>query len=796
MVLSRAINGSLFCLLFVLVACQPNAELLTKYQVEITRTSFGIPHITAQDYGSLGYGEAYAAAQDHVCNMAVALTNAQGQAAMHFGSGHENTHLHNDIVVRALNIPEKGRLALAQQPEHIKQWIQGYTAGYNRYLRDSAGQFGSWCDGEPWVRPASAKEFMAQYVASVHTITYMAAAVAAAQPPAVTAVVEVSSAQQKAALDGIKLEGMGSNGWAFASAATENGRGALLANPHYPWYGTSRFWEKHLTIPGELDVYGTGLIGTPGVTLGFNKSIGWTHTVSDSKRVVVYRLTLNPEDPTQYLYEDEWRSMVSRDESVSLRTETGVVEQSTKIWFSHHGPIVQMPGLEWTDKTAYAARDANSENTAVLAQWLAMGQAQSMDDFIDAHRQYNAMPWVNTISTSSDGRAVYLDNSAVGALSAEAIAAWRGRVSAVPQLKQLYLTRGLVILDGSTRRDEWLQHPKATVSGTTPFEQRPLIESERYVFNANDSYWLSDPNRPTTGYSPLYGATETPRSIRTRMNIHLLEGLDGFDFRGEDGLFSMREIQSALFDNSGLTAHLLKPGLLERCKKDPIVVLEDTEVNLTAACSVLANWDNRYNLDSRGAVLFREWITGYDYTATQFTGALFSGVFDMDKPAQTPVGLADGDTALVALARAVLILQGQDMPLDIALGDVQLAHRAGVQFPVHGGNRFEGIANLQVTAPHIPAPIFSGVNGTVADSKSMSSSGYNIAHGSSFIMILSYTDSGPRAQALLSYSQSGSPGSEHFSDQTALYRDKVWRDIYFDRDDIEANSISRLVLSE
>ena len=150
----------------------------------------------------------------------------------------------------------------------------------------------------------------------------MAAAVAAAQPPAVTAKVEVSSAQQKAALDGIKLEGMGSNGWAFASAATENGRGALLANPHYPWYGTSRFWEKHLTIPGELDVYGTGLIGTPGVALGFNKFIGWTHTVSDSKRVVLYRLTLNPEDPTQYLYEDEWRSMESRD--VSVHSNPGI----------------------------------------------------------------------------------------------------------------------------------------------------------------------------------------------------------------------------------------------------------------------------------------------------------------------------------------------------------------------------------------------------------------------------------------------------------------------------------------
>lgn len=149
MVLSRVTKVFLFCLLFALMGCQPNTELPAKYQVEIIRTDFGIPHITAQDYGSLGYGEAYAAAQDHVCNMAVALTNAQGQAAMHFGSGHEDTNMHKDIVVRALDIPEKGRLALAQQPEHIKQWIQGYTAGYNRYLRDSAGQFNLWCDGEP-----------------------------------------------------------------------------------------------------------------------------------------------------------------------------------------------------------------------------------------------------------------------------------------------------------------------------------------------------------------------------------------------------------------------------------------------------------------------------------------------------------------------------------------------------------------------------------------------------------------------------------------------------------------------
>ena len=787
----------LLCItILALTACQPELKDSSQYQVDITRTQFGVPHIKAADYGSLGYGEAYASGQDQVCNMAVALITAKGEAAQYLGVGHENAYLYSDMVIGALNMPVKGRKALAVQPEKIKKWIEGYTAGYNRYLSDSAGEYDSWCNHASWVKPVTAEDFMTQYVASVHTITRMAGAVVAAQPPATTASIEVSQSQQLAALKAIKLEGMGSNGWAFGSKATENGKGTLLANPHYPWYGTSRFWEKHLMIPGELDVYGTNLIGNPGVAIGFNNAIGWTHTVSDSKRVVLYQLTLNPEDPTQYRYQGEWRSLEARDVSVNVLTNEGIDTQTAPVWFSHHGPIIQMPGLEWSAQKAYATRDANSENTQVMSQWLAMGQAQSMDEFIQAHETYNSMPWVNTISTSAEGRAVYLDNSNVGALSSEAIEAWNKRIEQVPQLKQLYLTKGLVILDGSTLRDEWISHPDASIPGTTTFEQRPLIESDYYVFNSNDSYWLSDPAHPVTGYSPLYGATETPRSMRTRMNVHLLDGLDGFDFRGEDRLFSTAEIQAALFDNSGLAAHLLKPELLERCNQNPKVVIDGEIIDLTSACIILENWDNRYDLDSRGAVLFREWITRYDINATRFSGSLFTGQFDKEKPALTPLGLVKGEQPLLALAQAVVLLNSEGIALDSPLGDVQKAHRAGTAIAVHGGNSHEGIANLQVTRPYIDSPIFSGNNDRLGDSKTLSSSGYNIAHGSSFIMTLNFTDEGPQAQAILSYSQSGAPKSGNFSDQTARYRDKQWRDIYFERSDIAKHSLSSLSLSE
>ena len=87
-------------------------------------------------------------------------------------------------------------------------------------------------------------------------------------------------------------------------------------------------------------------------------------------------------------------------------------------------------------------------------------------------------------------------------------------------------------------------------------------------------------------------------------------------------------------------------------------------------------------------------------------------------------------------------------------------------------------------------PIYTGSDAFMADSESLSETGYNVVHGSSFIMTLAFTDEGPEAEAILSYSQSGNPDSDFFDDQTALYRDKVWRDILFSQEDITREAIS------
>src|SRR5215212_3969477 len=58
----------------------------TGYRAEIRRTTGGVPHIKARDYGSLGYGLGYAYAQDQLCELASIITTVSAKRTRYFGS--------------------------------------------------------------------------------------------------------------------------------------------------------------------------------------------------------------------------------------------------------------------------------------------------------------------------------------------------------------------------------------------------------------------------------------------------------------------------------------------------------------------------------------------------------------------------------------------------------------------------------------------------------------------------------------------------------------------------------------
>jgi acyl-homoserine lactone acylase PvdQ len=124
------------------------------YSAEIRRTEYGIPHIVASDHGGLGYGYGHAFAQDNLCVMADRVVTLRGERSRYFGPTADpndpladeegaTSNLASDIYYRGLRQAGVVRQLLARPAPlgataELRQMVDGYVAGYNRYLRDTA----------------------------------------------------------------------------------------------------------------------------------------------------------------------------------------------------------------------------------------------------------------------------------------------------------------------------------------------------------------------------------------------------------------------------------------------------------------------------------------------------------------------------------------------------------------------------------------------------------------------------------------------------------------------------------
>ena len=117
----------------------------------------------------------------------------------------------------------------------------------------------------------------------------------------------------------------------------------LFGNPHFPWEGTERLYQAHMTIPGELDIMGASLYGVPAALIGFNRNVAWSHTVSTAYRFGLYELTLVPGNPTSYLFDGEVVEMESETYSIQvLETDGSLTEESRTLYRSHYGPMMSL----------------------------------------------------------------------------------------------------------------------------------------------------------------------------------------------------------------------------------------------------------------------------------------------------------------------------------------------------------------------------------------------------------------------------------------------------------------------
>ncbi len=131
----------------------------TKYSAEIRETSYGVHHIRANDFGSVGYGVGYAFAQHNFCTMADEFLTVRGERSKYLGGTGSTPYGVNNVFSDLFYTYFNGDAAaltagLAKMKPEVQAAFKGWAAGFNRYLKDTGvANLPVPCKGAPFIRP-------------------------------------------------------------------------------------------------------------------------------------------------------------------------------------------------------------------------------------------------------------------------------------------------------------------------------------------------------------------------------------------------------------------------------------------------------------------------------------------------------------------------------------------------------------------------------------------------------------------------------------------------------------------
>lgn len=742
------------------------------YAAKVRITKHGIPHIVADDWGSLGFGSGYAAAAASICILADTLLTARGERSKYLGPDERYydrvslnvTNLQVDAFVTDLRnrkVVEKLLDSPAGPTKRAKKMVDGYIAGINKWIAENDITDPA-CADAPWITPTATSldlwygVFMANLLASsgVFVGDIVDADPATLDDPGLPIDLPLPKTKAEARKVAKQVDrdallealgqdtDFGSNATAIGGDASSTGRGLLLGNPHFPWTGRYRFTQQHLTIPGKYDVAGASLIGSPAVNIGWNKNVAWSHTVSTAYRFTPYEyFTVGP--GTTYLTANGLLKKAERRVvDIEVKRPDGSIETVQEdLYLTPQGYVTDSPDkfMGWTPLSFWAIRDANAEHLRTIDTFLDMGKAKNVRDLLRRQDAGGGMPWVNTTAADRNGDALYADHSVVPHVTNAMALRCTTPVGLV-----LNLVAGLPGLNGALADGacKWGTDPDAQRPGILGDRNLPDVVTRTWVMNANDSFWTPNDKIRLEGYPDIIGCEKCERTMRTRMVVQYVVD------RLAKGKETPRTLRSHEYANRLRAAEVMREGgkLDEVCAK----------TGETEACAVLEAWDGRSDADSVGTHLFEEFVTRAP------TGSdLWAVPFDAADPLNTPRGLKTGSAVVSAMKAAIQAVRDAGVAFDAPWGTLQVAgDRGAPPLPLGGG---EG-------------DLAGNANALASIDPTTNTDRYKpITYGSSHIQAVSFLANGRvQPRTILTYGQYLDPTSPWSSDQTRLFSQEKW----------------------
>lgn len=762
-------------------------EAANRLAASIRYTSNGVPHILADSFTGAGYGYGYAFAKENLCLYAEELVTLRGERAQFFGLaggylGQLGTvfgNVDSDFFYKLLLTADQVTKTKAAASPQVQGLLSGFAAGYNRYLRDTpAAQLPTACSGKAWLRPMTESDAYLRVMQAALTASSLGfiGQIGSAQPPtskrAEVATVTPASYESSSigqALLKIREHEVGSNGYGLGRDVTDNGKGLLLANPHFPWWGVLRMHQLQLTVANEnYDVNGATLLGIPLPLIGFNSKLAWTHTLSTDNRFTLRYLALDPTSPTRYIKDGQSVAMTAVPLTIQGTAADGSVVPITRtLYTTEYGPMLMDASFTWTRGAAFAIQDANLSNYKLMDQLLLNGKADSVDSLRQASMTHMALPWVNTIAADSAGNTLFANYSVAANVSdAQLLGGCVPGASVGAPFDALLASTGLVVLTGTTAACDW--------GGVVPAADRPWVKRSDYVVNTNDSHWWPSLNTFLSGFRKIIatgpnveGQLQNNRTQTGHTQVQdRLSGADGLAGKR----FNLANLQQVLVKARFVRAERWLPDFTAAC-------LASTSATPAArdACAVLQAWDKTHGMTSQGAILFQElYLALGELNAPSW----WAVPFDAANPMTTPRGAANTAAALAQLETLVASSQF-DSPQKRRTRpqDVQILARADGNIAVPGGAKTFYNFNGQKTEVALGTFIYTADPMTQAG-----------AAGNSYIQFVTWDAAGPVAEGLLTYGQSSNPASPFYSDQTRKYAAGQWNKLPYTEAQIKADA--------
>lgn len=727
----------LLVLVGILTACAPRSAPVTAsadaalhplaQQVEIRRTTFGVPQITADNLTAAGFALAWVMLEDHGEGTIKGMQAARGRMAMVEGPGR------TEADARALL---RHRIATDAWPTlsaEVREMYDGFAAGMNHFIRVNASTLPDWMTPDFSGVDVLARDVAAPSAGMING--FVRRLTAAGDNPPLLAVDEsgqwirlgAASVGPSSTNDDTEegdgpVDDVGSNAWALAPSRTASGHAILLRNPHLNW--NAGYYEAHLRVPGVLDFYGDFRVGGPFTTIGgFNPTLGFSTTNNAARSHEFYAFRNDPARPDAILL-DGLSTALAHD-AVTVRWEDSTGQQgSVTHTFARtaFGPVIHRD----RDFT-YIVRMATDGDARAGEQWLALMRAQDLREWQAAMR-IGARTTSNFTYADRDGNVMLV---------------W---MTGAPMLPHPPGGDTVAILAHGPGQ---VWHRRA------PFDHYPTVLNPPggYVRNENDSPHYTNARAILPHNFPF--EVEAPRlRFRSQHGIQLLDN---------DRTFTLEDVVATKHSMRMLLADRVKPDLLAALGRSPLTG------NAAAARDLIARWDNTVAAESRGGMLFEIWWNRYRQQME--TRDLHAVEWSEADPINTPTGLANPAIAAEAFAWAVAETARRHGAWDVAWGEVNRVRRGTVDVPVGGCTGALGCFRV-LTLNNAP-------------------DGKRVAGGGDGWVIAVEFAPEPRAYSILAYGQSPDTTSPWHANQAAMFANNEMKRVAWTEADIARATVQR-----